>query len=191
MTRHLERLPDHFRLYAGTLNVFGAVDLVSFLAMYRRFQKGIRQRFGTCVQIRPVTEIGPRNGRPHIHYALTADGIEITKAEIESVWQDACGDRRIQVDHKTLGDTATAIRYMFKSASIYSKYYSPGNPDCVVLFAKRSPRLPQATRDFMPTKVKRALWIEWKAQRHRASALDRGTAVPEKTEGMDECHATE
>jgi hypothetical protein len=57
------------------LNVFGAVDLAGFLAFYRAFQKGIRKRFGESVQIRPVTEIGPRAGRPHIHYAMTADGI--------------------------------------------------------------------------------------------------------------------
>jgi hypothetical protein len=179
MTRHLERLPGHVAKYAGTLNVFGAVDLVSFLAMYRRFQKGIRKRFGTCVQIRPVTEIGPRSHRPHIHYAMTADGIEITKADIESVWRDACDGYRIQVDHKPIGDIGTWSRYMFKYDSAYSKHYSPGNPDCVVLFAKGSPRLPQATRDFMPGKVERALWIEWKAGRHRAKESERASsAVP-------------
>jgi hypothetical protein len=170
LARHFESLPGHVAKFAGTLNVFGVVELGDFLAIYRAFQKGIRKRFGESVQLRPVTEIGPRCGRFHVHYTMTSDGMEVTKAEILEVWRDACGNRRIQVDHKPIEDVSTWARYMFKTEW---KYYEPGNPDCVVLFAKGSPRLPQATRDFLPAKVKAALWDEWIAERHPASKSER------------------
>jgi hypothetical protein len=166
MTRHLERLPGHVAKYAGTLNVFGLVELVDVLAIYRAFQNGIRKRFGNSVQLRPVTEIGPRCGRVHVHYAMTSDGVEVTKADVSELWRDASGGRRIQVDHKPIEDIPTWSRYMFKAEL---KYHEPGNPDCVVLFAKGSPRLPQGTRDFFPAKVKAALWEEWRAERHPSS----------------------
>ncbi len=180
LARHLESLPGHVAKYAGTLNVFGLVELVDFLTIYRAFQKGIRKRFGESVQLRPVTEIGPRCGRFHVHYAMTSDGVEVTKGDVSEVWRDACGNRRIQVDHKPIEDVSTWSLYMFKAEW---KYYEPGNPDCVVLFAKGSPRLPQANRDFLPAKVKAALWDEWIAERHPESAsavveINPGTAVP-------------
>ncbi len=154
--------------------MFGRVELGDFLAIYRAFAKGIRKRCGESVQLRPVTEIGPRCGRFHVHFAMTSEGVEVTKGDVEAIWRDACGDRRIQVDHEPMDDIPTWCRYIFKAAD---KYHEPGNPDCVVLFAKGSPRLPQATRDFLPAKVKAALWDEWKARRHPASESE-GDAGP-------------
>jgi hypothetical protein len=89
---------------------------------------------------------------------MTGDGVEVTKADVESIWRGACGNRRIQVDHKLIGDVSTWVRYMFKSEW---KYHEPGNRDCVVLFAKGTPRLPQATRAFFPAPAKNNLWRGW------------------------------
>ncbi len=183
LARHLERLPGHVRLYAVTLNVFGLVELGAFLAIFKSFREGIRKRFGNSVKFRPVTEVGLRSGRLHSHIVMTSDGVEVTKADVESIWRDACGNRRIQVDHKPLWDIAGWCRYMWKDGWKWHDLSDPKN--CVVLFAKGSPKLPQATPGFFPGKVKAALWEEWKAneakKRRRASEVVEtasGTAVP-------------
>jgi hypothetical protein len=161
LARYLERLPGHVRLYAVTLNVFGLVELGAFLAIFKSFREGIRERFGNSVKFRPVTEVGPRSGRLHSHIVMTSDGIEVTKDDVESIWRDSCGGRRIQVDHKPLWDIAGWCRYMWKDGW---KWHDPSDPkNCVVLFSKGSPKLPQATPGFFPGKVKAELWEEWKA----------------------------
>ncbi len=180
--RYLESLPCHVHKYAGTLNVFGPGELGDFLAIFKLFREGIRKRFGNSVKFRPVTEVGPRCGRLHLHIAMTSDGIEVAKADVESIWRDACGGRRVRVDHKPMWDIAGWCRYMWKDGW---KYHDPSDPkNCVVLFAKGSPKLPQATPGFFPGKVKAALWEEWKAneakKRRRAPEVVEtpGTAVP-------------
>jgi hypothetical protein len=160
LIRHLERLPDHFRKYAGTLNIFSPVDLRDFLAIARAFRDGVGKRFGECVQYRPVAELGPDSGRLHLHYAMTSDGVDVEKAAVRAIWSAACGGCRVNVDHGSMRDVGTWTRYLFKADEVY---HDPGNPaECVKLFAKYAPRLPQATRDFFPGKVKAAHWREWK-----------------------------
>jgi hypothetical protein len=183
LARYLESLPDHVRLFAGSLNVFGVVELGDFLTIFKSFREGIRKRFGNSVKFRPVTEVGPRSGRLHLHYAMTSDGIEVTKAEVESIWREACGGRRVRVFHVPMWDIAGWSRYLWKDGW---KYHDPSDPkNCVVLFSKGSPKLPQATPGFFPSKIKAAFWAEWKAEQERRRRASEGvetrsgTAVPQ------------
>jgi hypothetical protein len=176
--RYLSSLPCHVHKYAGTLNVFGPVELGDFLTSFKSFREGIRKRFGSGVKFRPVTEVGPDARRLHLHYAMTSDGIEVAKADVESIWREACGGRRVRVVHGSMRDVVAWSRYIFKADDHHHQYHDPADPsNCVVLFAKHSRKLPQATPGFFPAKVKAALWDEWKARRHPASESE-GDAGP-------------
>jgi hypothetical protein len=159
--RHLERLPGHVAIYAGTLSG-PPTDRPGVAARRKAFCEGIRGRFGRGVGFLAVAEVGPVSGRLHDHYAMcSADGAEVSPADVESLYRDACGGR-VRVDHGPIGDIGAWVRYAFKADA---KYHDPGNPECVRLLARGSPRITWGTRGFLPGPVKAELWSRYKAER--------------------------
>jgi hypothetical protein len=178
LIRHLQRRPAHFRRYFGTLKVLAPIGIDDFIAIVKAFRKGMGKRFGAAVQYRPFIEVGPRCGGLHLHYAMTSDGVDVAKADVAKAWNAAGGGRGVRVKHEPMRDVPRCIRYLCKADDEHHQHHDPADPSkCVVLFAKCSPRLPQATAGFFPGKIKAELWQEWKAEdrarraarRHQAS----------------------
>jgi hypothetical protein len=156
LTIHLRRLPDHFRLYAGTLNVFGPVGLADHMAIREAFREGIGERFGPAVQFQAVAEAGRDDGRLHYHHTMWSDGPEVDAAEVRAIFRGACDGRQINVDHGEMRSMAAA-RYMFKPGRWH---YAPGSSKPVKLLARGTGRITWGTRGFFPKPVKEAIWAE-------------------------------
>jgi hypothetical protein len=158
---HLGRQPDHVAIYAGTL-VAPPTDRPGVVARREAFREGVRERFGRGVGFLAVSEVGPVSGRWHDHLAMCSDVGEVSEAEVLEIWREACGDPAAKVEHGPIGDIPDWSRYMYKSGW---KYHDPGNPECVRLLARGSPRITWGTRGFLSGPVKAAIWDEWKAER--------------------------
>jgi hypothetical protein len=182
LTRHLESLPAHFKLYATTLNSPVPVNLADFLTIVKAFREGIRDRFGESVQYRPEVEVAPESRKLHVHLAMWSEGEGVKKADVVSIWRAAWGgyEGRMNVDHSPIDDIPTWARYMLKADE---QWHEPANPSkCVVLFARGTPRLPQATGGFFRGKTKAELWREWIAERHPAEVQSEPRNTSENTE---------